>query len=188
MLAWSGFEERRCGGGSFLFLEDEPMPIAVECSGCGGKFRGPDESAGKRVKCPKCSAVIEVNGGHTQEFPASKAYDVTIYAIARDVDLKRRVAWIGGSIGFLECGQGGIVPVVKAGGQWYFRNRRKVATAVALSCILATLLIAWQVTFDATDSPHEAQVRMAVSLLFGGVLGALLGGLYAAFLRKMKRL
>lgn len=36
------------------------MPIMVQCSGCGGKFRAPDEAAGKRVKCPKCSAMIEV--------------------------------------------------------------------------------------------------------------------------------
>jgi len=36
------------------------MPIIVQCTGCGGKFRAPDEAAGKRVKCPKCSAVIDV--------------------------------------------------------------------------------------------------------------------------------
>ena len=40
------------------------MPITVQCSGCGGKFRAPDEAAGKRVKCPKCSGVILI--GSTQ--------------------------------------------------------------------------------------------------------------------------
>jgi len=38
------------------------MPIAVQCSRCGGKFRAPDEAAGKRAKCPKCSASIEIRG------------------------------------------------------------------------------------------------------------------------------
>jgi len=41
------------------------MPIAVQCSGCGGKFRAPDEAAGKRVKCPKCSSSFVI--------PASQA-------------------------------------------------------------------------------------------------------------------
>ena len=36
------------------------MPISLQCSGCGGKFRAPDEAAGRRVKCPQCSAFIEV--------------------------------------------------------------------------------------------------------------------------------
>lgn len=36
------------------------MPIAVECSGCGGKFRARDEAAGKRAKCLKCGATIAI--------------------------------------------------------------------------------------------------------------------------------
>ena len=36
------------------------MPVQVQCGNCGGKFRAPDEALGKRVKCPKCSGVIEV--------------------------------------------------------------------------------------------------------------------------------
>jgi uncharacterized RDD family membrane protein YckC len=36
------------------------MSIAVQCSGCGGKFRAPDEAAGKWVKCPKCATLIQV--------------------------------------------------------------------------------------------------------------------------------
>ena len=38
------------------------MPISIQCSGCGGKFRAPDELAGKMVKCPKCSIVIRIGG------------------------------------------------------------------------------------------------------------------------------
>ena len=39
------------------------MPIEVKCRGCGGKFQAKDALAGKRVKCPKCAAVIEVIAG-----------------------------------------------------------------------------------------------------------------------------
>ena len=39
------------------------MPISVECRGCGRKFQTPERLAGKRAKCPKCSAVIEVGAG-----------------------------------------------------------------------------------------------------------------------------
>ena len=44
-------------GQLLLFAEGQAMPIAIPCLGCGGKFRTPDEAAGKRVKCPKCSAM-----------------------------------------------------------------------------------------------------------------------------------
>lgn len=36
------------------------MPINVQCPGCGGRFRADDKLAGRRGKCPKCSALIEV--------------------------------------------------------------------------------------------------------------------------------
>jgi hypothetical protein len=35
------------------------MPISVVCE-CGAKLNAPDTSAGKRVKCPKCAAVLTV--------------------------------------------------------------------------------------------------------------------------------
>jgi len=38
------------------------VPISIQCPGCGGRFRAPDELAGKIVKCPKCSIVIRVGG------------------------------------------------------------------------------------------------------------------------------
>ena len=58
-----GWYAKRWGTG--LLVEGDVMPISVQCPGCGGKFRAPDEAAGKRAKCPKCSAVIEV--GSTQQ-------------------------------------------------------------------------------------------------------------------------
>ncbi len=36
------------------------MPINVQCKGCNQKFQAPDQSAGKQVKCPKCSAPIDI--------------------------------------------------------------------------------------------------------------------------------
>ena len=36
------------------------MPIHGQCPGCGRKFQAPDELSGKRVKCPNCSAVIDL--------------------------------------------------------------------------------------------------------------------------------
>ncbi len=35
------------------------MPIAASCT-CGKSFRAKDELAGKKVRCPSCSAVIEI--------------------------------------------------------------------------------------------------------------------------------
>jgi len=34
------------------------MPISFECTGCGKKLKIKDESAGKRIKCPECQAVL----------------------------------------------------------------------------------------------------------------------------------
>lgn len=49
------------------------MPIVVQCSGCGGKFRAPDEAAGKRLKCPKCATVIHVGNVAQQPTLAARA-------------------------------------------------------------------------------------------------------------------
>jgi DNA-directed RNA polymerase subunit RPC12/RpoP len=36
------------------------MPITVSCSGCQANLRLRDEYAGKKIRCPKCKAVIQV--------------------------------------------------------------------------------------------------------------------------------
>ena len=36
------------------------MSIPFECTGCGKKLKVKDESAGKRIKCPECQAVLTV--------------------------------------------------------------------------------------------------------------------------------
>lgn len=36
------------------------MPIAVSCPTCGVRLKAPDDSAGKTVKCPKCSGSMVI--------------------------------------------------------------------------------------------------------------------------------
>lgn len=36
------------------------MSIEVKCDGCQRRLRVPDSTAGKRIKCPKCQAIIQV--------------------------------------------------------------------------------------------------------------------------------
>ncbi|MCS7044757.1 MAG: hypothetical protein NZO58_00220 [Gemmataceae bacterium] len=36
------------------------MPIVVTCTGCGASIKAPDDAAGKKVKCPKCTTVLPV--------------------------------------------------------------------------------------------------------------------------------
>ena len=38
------------------------MPVDVTCGSCQRKMRVPDTAAGKRIKCPKCQAIIDVPG------------------------------------------------------------------------------------------------------------------------------
>jgi phage FluMu protein Com len=41
------------------------MPIEFRCEGCSKLLRTPDESAGKKAKCPHCGAVVDVPAGGT---------------------------------------------------------------------------------------------------------------------------
>jgi DNA-directed RNA polymerase subunit RPC12/RpoP len=36
------------------------MPVEAACPSCDGKFRLPDAAAGKKIRCPKCKAPMEV--------------------------------------------------------------------------------------------------------------------------------
>jgi len=42
---------------------DSPMPIPVQCPGCGRPFQAADRLAGKRAKCPHCQGPISVPAG-----------------------------------------------------------------------------------------------------------------------------
>jgi predicted Zn finger-like uncharacterized protein len=43
------------------------MPIQVACTSCAGRFRVPDNVAGKKIRCPKCKEVITVPAGDVAE-------------------------------------------------------------------------------------------------------------------------
>ncbi len=36
------------------------MPIVVTCPSCSATLKAPDNAAGRKLKCPKCTSVIEV--------------------------------------------------------------------------------------------------------------------------------
>ena len=36
------------------------MPIVVTCPGCSTTLKAPDNAAGRRLKCPKCTSAIDV--------------------------------------------------------------------------------------------------------------------------------
>lgn len=46
------------------------MPIAIACPSCGAKMKAPDEAAGRKVKCPKCSTPLVVPTVTLDEPPA----------------------------------------------------------------------------------------------------------------------
>lgn len=48
------------------------MAISVDCAGCGANYKLKEEFAGKKVKCPKCSAQIAVPGSEDHALAASE--------------------------------------------------------------------------------------------------------------------
>jgi len=42
------------------------MPISGQCQVCGREFQAPDKLAGKRVRCPSCSAAVELGSADRQ--------------------------------------------------------------------------------------------------------------------------
>jgi hypothetical protein len=154
------------------------MPIAVQCSGCGGRFRAPDEAAGKRVKCPKCSALIEVSP--TERYEAAQTGDSQttgspqsnqqkprarrvkfIYPIAKAAHLNRRFSWMGASDGTLICEPDHLVLVGRFCGEWMARNKVKF-----IACCVGGVLIGELVSI------------LFLNMTFGGIPGGLLGGLF----------
>lgn len=65
------------------------MPIKVQCSGCGGKFHAPNEAAGKRAKCPKCTAAILVPTSGPQDVLTRTSTQPTAAAIGAPTDKAR---------------------------------------------------------------------------------------------------
>jgi uncharacterized paraquat-inducible protein A len=48
------------------------MPIRVVCPSCGASANAPDSAAGKRVRCPKCQAVMSVPADESAEADADE--------------------------------------------------------------------------------------------------------------------
>jgi uncharacterized protein (TIGR00266 family) len=42
------------------------MPIEFRCNACDQALRVPDDRAGGRARCPKCSAIVEIPGGEVE--------------------------------------------------------------------------------------------------------------------------
>lgn len=45
------------------------MAIAITCNSCGGRFNAPDESVGRKAKCPRCRTVITIPTGPAASSP-----------------------------------------------------------------------------------------------------------------------
>ncbi|QDU86240.1 hypothetical protein Pla163_33910 [Planctomycetes bacterium Pla163] len=74
----------------------------VTCEACDASFRAPLEKAGRRVKCPACSAPIELPASdgvaHAVEAPASGPADMPIAASAHAAQNALPPAAIGGAL------------------------------------------------------------------------------------------
>jgi hypothetical protein len=53
------------------------MPILISCPGCKAKLRIRDEYAGKAMKCPRCSADLEIPAGDEEPVVATLAEENT---------------------------------------------------------------------------------------------------------------
>lgn len=57
------------------------MPVLIACPSCTGKLRVPDDAAGKRIRCPKCSHQFQFALPHEAE-EAEEAVQVAAHAHA----------------------------------------------------------------------------------------------------------
>ncbi len=57
------------------------MPIPVTCA-CGARLKVPDDAAGKKVKCPKCAAILVVSAAEASQKPCPFCAE-TIQAAAK---------------------------------------------------------------------------------------------------------
>ena len=90
------------------------MSIHVQCADCGAKFRAPEKLAGKRVKCPKCSAAITVGEGPPrssgQAAPAEETTPLISVACRCGKKLRVKTKLAGKRVKCPGCGQALPVP------------------------------------------------------------------------------
>jgi Zn-dependent protease with chaperone function len=68
VCAGNGCTDRGVAAARQTRLGDSQVSIAVQCEQCGGSFRVAESLSGKRGKCPKCKAPLQV-----PELPATRA-------------------------------------------------------------------------------------------------------------------
>jgi ribosomal protein S27E len=56
------------------------MSLSLRCKGCKSTLKVPDQFAGKKVKCPKCAAVIAVPRKEEEEFVAVEVKEQRVKA------------------------------------------------------------------------------------------------------------
>lgn len=56
------------------------MPVDVTCTNCAKKMRVPDTAAGKRIKCPKCQAIIGVHDPTASTVPVGMPVGAPVVA------------------------------------------------------------------------------------------------------------
>jgi len=59
------------------------MPISVTCPGCDRGLKAPDSSAGRKIKCPKCNAVVPVPDVEGEEEAAAVATKKSASGLAK---------------------------------------------------------------------------------------------------------
>ena len=90
------------------------MAIHLQCAGCGAKFQAPETLAGKRVKCPKCSAAIVVGERPQQPSgqatPANEGAPPMVVACNCGKKLRAKAELAGKRVKCPACGQPLAVP------------------------------------------------------------------------------
>ena len=105
------------------------MPISVECSICGKKYRVPDEKAGRSIPCKDCGGEIDVPGGRRRAKDDDDDDDVPV---RRKSAKKKKRSEEGNSSGLLIAGGiGAAVLVVGIGVFFAMRGKPDAGNPIA---------------------------------------------------------
>ena len=105
------------------------MPISVECSICGKKYRVPDEKAGRSISCKDCGGEIDVPGGRRRAKDDDDDDDVPV---RRKSTKKKKRSEEGNSSGLLIAGGiGAAVLVVGIGVFFAMRGKPDAGNPIA---------------------------------------------------------
>lgn len=79
------------------------MPIPVTCK-CGKRFTAPDKFAGKAVKCPGCSELLEIPAAKTQSSQGAVSQGIAV-SCSCGKRLAAKPEWAGKTIKCPACGK-----------------------------------------------------------------------------------